>query len=297
MRSSRLGHHHAGCPLLRLRCPRVGSDAAFEATVGLVIRTLMKAHAKFCEVDLLYGNGGITSGVSLCQSTSITSPSGSSGPRPAPWLSPTGPGRRLCSADSRMPSLMPMWPALVSMGVKRLYIVSVNATPTEAPLAVRLSLRVRIRIWLLSMERTEARPSTSTGTMPTVATWSPVWNPSPSLYPSGSLFGISATSYDLWAANTFACGSSQLTFSKLQQAVALAVSRGLDEEVMALISPVSFADLVNEQPGLAGTIRPTARRRASRASRRCPIGAEWQDRGLAAYVRPPGEGFIVPLPN
>ena len=56
-------------------------------------------------------------------------------------------------------------------------------------------------------------------------------------------------SYDLWQANTFDCASTQLTFSKLQQAVALGVSRGLDENVMALMSPVTFADLVNEQAG------------------------------------------------
>ena len=40
----------------------VGSDAAFEATVGLVIKTLFKAHAKFAEMDIIYGNGSIVSG-------------------------------------------------------------------------------------------------------------------------------------------------------------------------------------------------------------------------------------------
>lgn len=48
------------------------------------------------------------------------------------------------------------------------------------------------------------------------------------------------------------CGNTtatQLTFSKLQQAVALGVSRGLDEDVLALVAPVTFADLVNEQAG------------------------------------------------
>jgi hypothetical protein len=66
---------------------------------------------------------------------------------------------------------------------------------------------------------------------------------------TGTLFGISAASYDLWQSNTFDCASTQLTFSKLQQAVALGVSRGLDEDTLALVAPVTFADLVNEQAG------------------------------------------------
>ena len=66
---------------------------------------------------------------------------------------------------------------------------------------------------------------------------------------TGSLFGINAATYDLWQSNTFSAASSQLTFSKLQNAVALAVSRGLDEDALCLVSPVTFADLVNEQAG------------------------------------------------
>ncbi len=66
---------------------------------------------------------------------------------------------------------------------------------------------------------------------------------------TGSLFGINASTYSLWQSNVFDAASSQLTFSKLQQAVALGVSRGLDEAVMALCAPVTFADLVNEQAG------------------------------------------------
>jgi hypothetical protein len=55
----------------------VGSTAAFEATVGLVLRTLFKAHAKFAEIDLLYGNGPITYGnnVAIFSSSAIVTSS------------------------------------------------------------------------------------------------------------------------------------------------------------------------------------------------------------------------------
>jgi hypothetical protein len=66
---------------------------------------------------------------------------------------------------------------------------------------------------------------------------------------TGSLFNIVASDYSLWQANSYAAGSSQLTFGKMQNAISLAVSRGLDSETMTLVSPPTFANLINEQAG------------------------------------------------
>ena len=274
----------------------VGSDAAFEATVGLVIRTLMKAHAKFCEIDLLYGNGGITSGVSLCQSVSVTSPSGSSGAKTSTvtvtygtWAPAMFSGFQNAVLDAYVAGSK-----LNSSGGYT--IVSVNATPTGSTVGGSFVVTGS------DANMTALYQSGSPGT--TDFYWYSAWGQNmvglagilqPSLYPSGSLFGISATSYDLWAANTFACGSTQLTFSKLQQAVALAVSRGLDEEVMALISPVTFADLVNEQAG-------ARRYDSSYSPKKGEQGVEalsyWGPNGkievLPHMFVHQGEGFIAP---
>lgn len=65
---------------------------------------------------------------------------------------------------------------------------------------------------------------------------------------TGSLFGISATDYNLWKANTFAPSSpSVLSFSIIQQAIAKGVEKGLDSDVMCLVNPGHWDDLLTEQ--------------------------------------------------
>lgn len=67
---------------------------------------------------------------------------------------------------------------------------------------------------------------------------------------SSSLFGISAASYNLWKGNSFSAGSAALSFAKIQDAIALAVEKGLDSKVMVLVNPKAWADLLTEQTAL-----------------------------------------------
>jgi hypothetical protein len=67
---------------------------------------------------------------------------------------------------------------------------------------------------------------------------------------TGSLYGISAASYSLWGGSTFSAGSGALTFGELQEAVALAVGRGLNQDADVLVSPATWANLLNDQAGL-----------------------------------------------
>lgn len=65
---------------------------------------------------------------------------------------------------------------------------------------------------------------------------------------TGSLFGIDATQYNLWRANTYApATTSLLSFAIIQQAIALGVGKGLDNDVMVLINPGHWDDLLTEQ--------------------------------------------------
>lgn len=221
------------------------SEAAFEATVGLVMRTLFKAHAKFCEIDLLYGNGSITSGVSLCQSTTVTQAGGSGG-------------------DVTVTVSYGTWaPAMFSGFQNALLDAYVAGTKLNTNAALKIST-INVVPASSSVGGTLVLTSTSAADLNAVyaatgstaidfywygASGSNMVGLQGILKNTGSLFGISAATYDLWQANSFDCSSTQLTFSKLQQAVALAVSRGLDEDAMVLVSPVTFADLVNEQAG------------------------------------------------
>lgn len=65
---------------------------------------------------------------------------------------------------------------------------------------------------------------------------------------TGSLFGISATTYSLWGGSTFSFGSAAVTVAKILNMVGMAVSKGgLMEEADVLLSPKSYMNL-------AGTI-------------------------------------------
>lgn len=220
------------------------SEAAFEGTVGLVLRTLFKAHGKFAEIDLLYGNGSITSGISLAQSATSTQ-AGGGGTNVTvtisygTWAPAIFSGFQNATLDAYQSGSKLNTNAV-------LQIVSVNVVPASSTVGGTM---------VLTGNATDLNTlQAASGGAAVDYYWGGAFGNnmvgiSGILQNTGSLFGINAATYDLWQSNTFDCGSAQLTFSKLQQGVALAVSRGLDEDVLALCSPVTFADLVNEQAG------------------------------------------------
>lgn len=67
---------------------------------------------------------------------------------------------------------------------------------------------------------------------------------------TGALYNITASSYALWQGNSYSAGSAKLTFKKIQHAVALAVTKGLDEKVTCYCSPATFADLNSDLSAL-----------------------------------------------
>ena len=66
---------------------------------------------------------------------------------------------------------------------------------------------------------------------------------------TGTLFNIDAAVYDLWKSNVLDNSAGKLTFLSLQNAVAVAVGRGLDTTVDVLINPKVWANLVTSQSG------------------------------------------------
>lgn len=66
---------------------------------------------------------------------------------------------------------------------------------------------------------------------------------------TGSLFNINAGTYALWQANTYSFGSTAANFGKIQRMVALATARGLMEDVVVIVNPTTFANIVTSQAG------------------------------------------------
>lgn len=68
---------------------------------------------------------------------------------------------------------------------------------------------------------------------------------------SGTLFGIDSSVYTLWKGSAFApATTSVLSFAILQQAISKGVEKGLDTDVMVLVNPGHWDDLLTEQAAL-----------------------------------------------
>lgn len=63
---------------------------------------------------------------------------------------------------------------------------------------------------------------------------------------TGSLFGINAAVDNLWRANEYAVGGA-LTFAKVEDAVADAVGRGLNEDAILYVNPRVYGQVVTDQ--------------------------------------------------
>lgn len=66
---------------------------------------------------------------------------------------------------------------------------------------------------------------------------------------TGTLFNISASTYGLWASQTYDCQSAELSMAKLLAAIALPVGRGLMSDVQVLVAPDSWANLNSDLGG------------------------------------------------
>lgn len=66
---------------------------------------------------------------------------------------------------------------------------------------------------------------------------------------TGVLFGIDASQYTLFKGNTYPAGGA-LSFAKVQEAIAKAVEKGLDNDVIVMVNPLTWADLLTDQAAL-----------------------------------------------
>jgi hypothetical protein len=67
---------------------------------------------------------------------------------------------------------------------------------------------------------------------------------------SGSIYGISAASFDLWAGNQYDVGTSALSLGKISLASALAADKGCNEKLTCFVPNKAFQSLVNDQSAL-----------------------------------------------
>jgi len=113
---------------------------------------------------------------------------------------------------------------------------------------------------------------------------------------TGTLYNIDAATWSLWKGNSYGAGSAALTFGKLQNAVAIAVGRGLMEDVDILVNPKTWGNLLNEQTALRrydGSFNTATTTNGSKA-----IEFYGQNGKMRIHSHPfvkEGEAFVLPL--
>lgn len=67
---------------------------------------------------------------------------------------------------------------------------------------------------------------------------------------TGTLFNIDVSTYGIFRGNEYSASSGALSFTKLNQATARAIEKGLEGKLLALVNPRAWANLLNDQAAL-----------------------------------------------
>lgn len=67
---------------------------------------------------------------------------------------------------------------------------------------------------------------------------------------TSSLFGINPSQFSLFRSSEYDAGAADLSFEKIQDAIARGVEKGLDEDVVCLVNPKTWSKLMTEQAAL-----------------------------------------------
>jgi hypothetical protein len=201
------------------------SKAAFISETKLLVENMLKSFAKRLEVGLMYGQMGI----GIVESV-------------------TGLVVKIYDQE---------WAPGIFSGGENMPVSILNPALTV--------LRVDTSISAVNLDTKEITLAAVTGIVPndiivfkSAVTAGPVFNEFAGLHKiisnSGVLFNINAAAYNLWKGNiidvgtSFGGGEAVLSFAKIEEGVARAMNKGLnDEEVAVICNPGSWKNLLTEQ--------------------------------------------------
>lgn len=112
---------------------------------------------------------------------------------------------------------------------------------------------------------------------------------------TGSLFGIDAAVYDLWRGNSVTT-SGQLTMAKVLSAVAKPVQRGLEEDVVCLVNPATWADMASNLAALRRFDGSYSKSKAANGSEQLEYVSQNGTIKIISYnIVKEGDCFIFPV--
>ena len=113
---------------------------------------------------------------------------------------------------------------------------------------------------------------------------------------TGTLFNISASTYDLWAGNSYDCSGGPLTMFKIQAGLAAAVHAGLDEDVTIICNPVTWANVMSDLTALRMFDNSYSSEKAESGSKGITFyGQNGKIEFMPHILCKQGEAFAVPL--
>ena len=112
---------------------------------------------------------------------------------------------------------------------------------------------------------------------------------------SGTLFGIDNTVNDLWKGQTYAVGGA-LNFDKITEAANITFNYGNDDKLVALVSPVAFQGLINDEAALREYDKSYNVEKAQKGNK----ALEFNVGGISIELKQhpmvkQGEAFLVPM--
>ncbi len=204
-----------------------GDSASFEKATSLVVENMVESSAKRLETSLLYGGVGIgvTSSTTLSGSGATTSVVQIT---TASWATGIYAGAETSQVQFYNGS------SLVSSGADSVFTITAidtaNFTITVTGTSTGTTALAALTATALNVYWNGSFGNEMIG-LDSIST------------NAGTLFNISAVTYNLWAGNTYTVSSGGLTFAKLQAAVAKPVQRGLNTDVVVLVNPNTWNDL------------------------------------------------------
>jgi hypothetical protein len=112
---------------------------------------------------------------------------------------------------------------------------------------------------------------------------------------TGTLFGISAATYDLWRGNSVTT-SGQWTMAKVLSAISMAVQRGLDSDAVMFVNPSTWADLASNLAALRRFDGSYSKKKNANGSEELEYISQNGMIKIVSYnIVKEGDAFIVPM--
>lgn len=210
-----------------------GNAAAFQSAVGLVMNEAMESFSRRVEIGLIYGQSatglGQTNTATGVNATTTTLSFTAGQFAAGLWTTMEGAALDVYnSAGTALNTIGPVTVASVDL-VGKTITVTAAAADITAINAASAVLNGFVRFYAGGSNGLDEQVGLDKIAVNT-----------------GVLFGINATTYNLWRANTYAVGGA-LTFQKIQDAIAIATARGLSEDVQLFVPPRVWQSLSTEQ--------------------------------------------------